>query len=275
MPAKKRKAAASTKSSAPEKKARFSDVSIIPDAAEEPSLSSTGRPKRASVGEPQYDLTRRRRSTSDQKTAPTSAAAETPTPKKRGRPAKVTSTKPDPPSALAVVVPKKRGRPAKHAVAVTPKGNTGKTQVQVAKKTVNGRYNRLRSIGNVSQTIFPGTKSTNSPSKGVTGKHPKPGPKSKASVLKATSVVADHKQNVETESDSDSGPPKDLDPESGAKSDANPVIPGEVEGVDQDIQYWLMKAEPESRIEKGHDVKFSIDDLASKAEPEGWDGKWP
>lgn len=48
-----------------------------------------------------------------------------------------------------------------------------------------------------------------------------------------------------------------------------------MEGVDQDIQYWLMKAEPESRIEKGHDVKFSIDDLASKAEPEGWDGKWP
>lgn len=42
--------------------------------------------------------------------------------------------------------------------------------------------------------------------------------------------------------------------------------------VDEDLQYWLMKAEPESRIEKGHDVKFSIDDLASKTEPEGWDG---
>lgn len=141
MPAKKRKAGASTKSSAPEKKARFGDVSIIPDA-EEPSLSSTGRPKRASVGEPRYDLTRRR-STSDPKTTPTSAAAEKTTPKKRGRPAKVTSTKPDPPSALSVVVPKKRGRPAKHAVAVTPKSNSGKTPVQFAKKTVNGKYNRL------------------------------------------------------------------------------------------------------------------------------------
>lgn len=40
----------------------------------------------------------------------------------------------------------------------------------------------------------------------------------------------------------------------------------------QDRQYWLMKAEPESRLEKGHDVKFSIDDLASKTEPEPWDG---
>ncbi|RAL64720.1 hypothetical protein DID88_001751 [Monilinia fructigena] len=37
-------------------------------------------------------------------------------------------------------------------------------------------------------------------------------------------------------------------------------------------QYWLMKAEPESRIERGHDIKFSIDDLAAKTEPEPWDG---
>ena len=36
--------------------------------------------------------------------------------------------------------------------------------------------------------------------------------------------------------------------------------------------YWLMKAEPESRIEKGKDVKFSIDDLEAAKVPEGWDG---
>lgn len=34
-----------------------------------------------------------------------------------------------------------------------------------------------------------------------------------------------------------------------------------------------MKAEPESRLEKGHDIKFSIDDLAAKKDPEPWDGK--
>lgn len=38
-------------------------------------------------------------------------------------------------------------------------------------------------------------------------------------------------------------------------------------------QYWLMKAEPETRIEKGQDIKFSIDDLAGKTVPEPWDGK--
>lgn len=36
--------------------------------------------------------------------------------------------------------------------------------------------------------------------------------------------------------------------------------------------FWLMKAEPESRMEKGVDVKFSIDDLAAAATPEPWDG---
>ncbi|EXJ81450.1 hypothetical protein A1O3_07742 [Capronia epimyces CBS 606.96] len=46
----------------------------------------------------------------------------------------------------------------------------------------------------------------------------------------------------------------------------------DLENVDPDIQYWLMKAEPESRFEKGHDVKFSIDDLMARTEPEPWDG---
>lgn len=36
--------------------------------------------------------------------------------------------------------------------------------------------------------------------------------------------------------------------------------------------FWLLKAEPESRLEKGKDIKFSIDDLAAKTEPEPWDG---
>jgi len=38
------------------------------------------------------------------------------------------------------------------------------------------------------------------------------------------------------------------------------------------VSYWLLKAEPESRMEKGKDVKFSIDDLAACAKPEVWDG---
>ena len=44
------------------------------------------------------------------------------------------------------------------------------------------------------------------------------------------------------------------------------------EAEDDGPNYWLMKAEPDSRIEKGKDVKFSIDDLRAAVEPEGWDG---
>ena len=43
--------------------------------------------------------------------------------------------------------------------------------------------------------------------------------------------------------------------------------------LNRDRNFWLMKAEPLSRMEKGKDVKFSIDDLKTAKEPEGWDGK--
>jgi hypothetical protein len=35
-----------------------------------------------------------------------------------------------------------------------------------------------------------------------------------------------------------------------------------------------MKAEPESRLENGIDVSFSIDDLKAKVKPEPWDGEY-
>ena len=50
-------------------------------------------------------------------------------------------------------------------------------------------------------------------------------------------------------------------------------INGEDEQANQEgASYWLMKAEPESRSEKGVDVKFSIDDLKASTEPEPWNG---
>ncbi|KAI0878271.1 PUA-like domain-containing protein [Hypoxylon argillaceum] len=55
-----------------------------------------------------------------------------------------------------------------------------------------------------------------------------------------------------------------------------PVKTPEKKGDDtsnsSDKWYWLMKAEPVSRFENGIDVKFSIDDLAAKKDPEPWDG---
>jgi len=56
-------------------------------------------------------------------------------------------------------------------------------------------------------------------------------------------------------------------------SDEIPEIEMDEEEDDDGRSYWLMKAEPESRVEKGVDVKFSIDDLAAAKEPEPWEGK--
>ncbi|KAF2756266.1 DUF55-domain-containing protein [Pseudovirgaria hyperparasitica] len=41
---------------------------------------------------------------------------------------------------------------------------------------------------------------------------------------------------------------------------------------DRETAFWLMKAEPDSRIVKGQDVAFSVDDLANCEHPESWDG---
>lgn len=55
---------------------------------------------------------------------------------------------------------------------------------------------------------------------------------------------------------------------------ADAVDAGEGDENHEGPAYWLMKAEPESRIEKGKDVKFSIDDLKNASESEAWDGKF-
>ncbi|KAE8152598.1 DUF55-domain-containing protein [Aspergillus avenaceus] len=56
------------------------------------------------------------------------------------------------------------------------------------------------------------------------------------------------------------------------KSDSTDAKAEDEDNDASDRSYWLMKAEPESRLEKGVDVKFSIDDLASRSKPEPWDG---
>lgn len=65
----------------------------------------------------------------------------------------------------------------------------------------------------------------------------------------------------------------DTAPEQREKPVSKPKTP-QVEPVQtsSDKQYWLLKAEPETRLENGVDVRFSIDDLAAKTTPEPWDG---
>lgn len=62
-------------------------------------------------------------------------------------------------------------------------------------------------------------------------------------------------------------------------TEATTVIANDTDGMNSsDRQYWLLKAEPESRIELNkytkseHNVKFTIDDLRAATSPEPWEG---
>jgi colicin import membrane protein len=106
-PGRKRKSSAAQDT--PAKKVRIGSATDIPDSA-----SPAGRPKRTSVGTPQYNFTRRRLSAAQSVTPPT-VKSDT-AGKKRGRPAKN-------PAPAPTEVAKGRGRPPKTTI---PPPTTGK-----------------------------------------------------------------------------------------------------------------------------------------------------
>ncbi|GFF65714.1 thymocyte nuclear protein 1 [Aspergillus lentulus] len=72
------------------------------------------------------------------------------------------------------------------------------------------------------------------------------------------------------------GRPRKTPVQNGTETASQPIHSdseeSKVADEESDRSYWLMKAEPESRMEKGVDVKFSIDDLQAAEKPEPWDG---
>ncbi|EXJ65165.1 hypothetical protein A1O7_01505 [Cladophialophora yegresii CBS 114405] len=231
-----RKRKAASNPGVPAKKVRIGSTTDIPD---QPTVSPSGRPKRTSVGEPQYKVTRRR-SSSTRNVSPAAAEQKSPA-KRRGRPPKAgPAAATTAPTVDEDVAPKKRGRPAKNTKASASKPATS---AQTAHAATSQQPETKASV------IIPGKR----------GRKPK-------SLTEATQLA--------TGSDSESTPEGLV----AHPNDAATTVNGDkskledLSGVDTDVQYWLMKAEPDSRIEKGHDVKFSIDDLAAKTEPEAWDG---
>ncbi|KAK4994419.1 hypothetical protein LTR66_005553, partial [Elasticomyces elasticus] len=163
--------------------------------------------------------------------------AVAPKPAKRGRP-RVT----EPGTKSEMPVPKARGRPAKAApAAVRPSALRRRSSAAVADQLSE----ELAEAASASET---------GPAKG----------KRKAAVV----VGGKDKKAKMAQSAADKtedGPAADVD--------ANATeATTEIADDEPDRQYWLMKAEPESRMEKGRDVKFSIDDLRAKTGPESWDG---
>ncbi|KAM0108587.1 hypothetical protein ACP6JB_005810 [Aspergillus fumigatus] len=71
------------------------------------------------------------------------------------------------------------------------------------------------------------------------------------------------------------GRPRKNPVQNGTETPSRPILSEseepKIDDEESDRSYWLMKAEPESRMEKGVDVKFSIDDLQAAEKPEPWD----
>jgi len=105
---------------------------------------------------------------------------------------------------------------------------------------------------------------------------PKPAAKKRRKVKEADAAPSDDHGDKDPV---DEEPLQKLDPEETAQK-MNPKAPKsrptKRPKIDPDNdsrpKYWLMKAEPNSRIENGVDVKFSIDDLAAVTKPEPWEG---
>lgn len=178
---------------------------------------------------------------------PDSETETAPPAKKRGRPTKATTkvaAKSQPTQA-----PAKRGRPAK-AVASTSKA-APKKRGRPAKVAVDGAADEADETEAEPATV-----------KRARGRPAKTSATKKGGKGKAV-AAADDGEEEEADTSNEINPTEAT----------TEIAPSEASGR----QYWLMKAEPESRMEKTEsgktvDVKFSIDDLAAKLTPEPWDG---
>lgn len=241
MPPKKRPAsAAATTSTSKRKKVSIGATSVMGelDTAE---IHASGRPKRSSIGEPTYNPTAAKKSAIKTATAT------------RGR-----------------------GRPRKDAAApngeqqasATPTQPPGKS-VGRPKKSAAAKFTRVKSHPPAKTTAQALKKTTRSPKSSAVAPTTKPRGRPKSTTTKGTAVAP-----TPTQADKVKSKPKATKAESHEELDGLTANESDWdEGhEDEGKQYWLMKAEPESRLENGVDVKFSIDDLMRAEEPEGWDG---
>lgn len=252
MPPKKRGRPPGTSSAAPTrptKRVRVGETSII-GTQDSTELTDSGRPRRSSAGEPDYGTKRAKSannaSTSTSKTAP---AAQANVKKRRKGASKLfgkrkTSVTAKPEVEVNEAPKRGRGRPKKATldIAVEEKPATPKKRAGRSRKAVGRPVKGVRRA-----------------KKNLEGIKPINAPSIKQNGHKAT---ANHEEAVEED--------EVEDPDALPNGTSNDV--DEEEEIESDRQYWLMKAEPDSRLENGVDVKFSIDDLRAKGGPEAWDG---
>ena len=210
----------------------------------------------------------------------------------------------DVPAAPIAEVPKKRGRPSK-SVTSAP----APTKTATSPKVARGRPKAATSVAAPAPVAGKRKRveeeSAPAPDAKRRGRPPKAEsiaakPRRKLPVKVNDSRPSARKSNATTKATTDAAPKKKGRPpgalnkvqnsatsklkkatkSNAVKSDIEPEVEDFPEGLTQeadadlDEQYWLMKAEPETRIENGRDVAFPIDKLAQATDPEPWDGMY-
>ena len=170
----------------------------------------------------------------------------------RGRPANLNAA----PTALASSMPKRKSpRVQEPALSSRPK-RTSPAMKEAPKVTQTSKSEGM------SKPVGKSTKATKAKSKAAVKHEKVTKSASKSRVSKNDSLKERRDTNVS------------IKISRAYTATADTVDAGEGDEDHEGPAYWLMKAEPESRIAKGKDVKFSIDDLENASEPEAWDGKF-
>lgn len=166
--------------------------------------------------------------------------------------------------------PKKRGRPklVAAAAAVVSSPLSSHTSPRITRLSISESARKTRSsVGKAAaagnRDSFLGTPTKPCPARGKTSTVQK---KKKSTVAKSKKKRAKGKGKDLVgrggdHSMTDDGSNGDNDDEPSSSSSSP-------------LAYWLVKSEPESRMHKGKDVKFSLDDLKASEGPVAWDGKF-
>lgn len=178
-------------------------------------------------------------------------------------------------STTAATQPAKKGRPTsgkqvvETAAASRPKRASAGTNVTPKTDATKKSASKAESTG-VAAKSAKNVKST----KAATPKSAEPAKSVKSAKSAPTSKTAGKgSKALGTETNGRRSSNVSVEIESKKKEEIEDEQDQDEDEEEGDHSYWLMKAEPESRIEKGKDVKFSIDDLKAATKPEGWDGK--
>jgi len=232
----------------PPKAAVINNASPKATAVPTPTKATRGRPKKTDAAPVVAAPTSSKRKRGDEE-------PQLDPPKKRGRPAKAETV------FVEAAAPKKRGRPAKTAVTSAPTRPRKPLLAQTQEEEPESLTPRPKAAAK--------SKSNSKAASKPVAKRGRPPGSTNKSTTKKPSIM----KNPTTATKRG---PKSKTPKESIETEAEDFFEGLTQDDEQDagdLQYWLMKAEPNTRIEKGVDVAYPIDKLAQATEPEPWDGK--